>query len=265
MRLLVIAPGRVGTVICRAAAAAGIQVGAWSRAGLPESRRALLDAAGVSQHQGFSLDFAPDLVVVATADRGLEQMPDLLDRLSLHGVPAVHCSGSREARVLADGARATGRMHPAFPIPTPDLDPRALTRAVFVLEGDEGALEPAEELVRRLGATPVRAPAMDRLLYHAGCVTAANFLVVLAQASVRMMTAAGLEPEDAWAAALGLMEQSLRNCDELGFASGLTGPASRGDWETIQGHLTALARKEPDLVPMYQALTALIRTPESGN
>ena len=37
-----------------------------------------------------------------------------------------------------------------------------------------------------------------------------------------------------------LMTTTLENVTEVGPSSALTGPASRGDWETIQDHLDAL-------------------------
>jgi predicted short-subunit dehydrogenase-like oxidoreductase (DUF2520 family) len=33
-----------------------------------------------------------------------------------------------------------------------------------------------------------------------------------------------------------------------------TGPLVRGDWETIERHLDAIAVRRPDLLPLYRAL-----------
>jgi predicted short-subunit dehydrogenase-like oxidoreductase (DUF2520 family) len=46
------------------------------------------------------------------------------------------------------------------------------------------------------------------------------------------------------------MERTIEN----GFD--LTGPIARGDLETVERHLQEIARRTPDLVPMYRALAA---------
>ena len=34
----------------------------------------------------------------------------------------------------------------------------------------------------------------------------------------------------------------------------LTGPAVRGDWETVEAHLDAIRERLPELEPLYRAL-----------
>jgi predicted short-subunit dehydrogenase-like oxidoreductase (DUF2520 family) len=34
----------------------------------------------------------------------------------------------------------------------------------------------------------------------------------------------------------------------------LTGPAVRGDWETVEAHLAAIRERRPELEPLYRAL-----------
>jgi predicted short-subunit dehydrogenase-like oxidoreductase (DUF2520 family) len=83
-----------------------------------------------------------------------------------------------------------------------------------------------------------------RVLYHAGAAMASNFLVTLYRAAARAFETAGAPPE----ALVPLMRRTIDN----GFD--LTGPIARGDWATVDAHLTALAASLPDLVPVYRAL-----------
>jgi len=39
----------------------------------------------------------------------------------------------------------------------------------------------------------------------------------------------------------------------------LTGPIARGDWSTVEAHLSALEERAPDLVPLYRALAEATR------
>jgi predicted short-subunit dehydrogenase-like oxidoreductase (DUF2520 family) len=40
----------------------------------------------------------------------------------------------------------------------------------------------------------------------------------------------------------------------------LTGPLTRGDWETVERHLEVIHERRPDLEPMYRALTDVTAT-----
>jgi predicted short-subunit dehydrogenase-like oxidoreductase (DUF2520 family) len=82
------------------------------------------------------------------------------------------------------------------------------------------------------------------VLYHAGAVVAASYLVALHQAAADLVQAAGAPPE----ALLPLMRRVIENDFEL------TGPAVRGDWETVEAHLEAIRERLPELEPLYRAL-----------
>ena len=66
-------------------------------------------------------------------------------------------------------------------------------------------------------------------------------------AAAEMMESAGAPPE----ALVPLMRQTIENGFEL------TGPLTRGDWETIERHLAVIRERHPDLEAMYRELTDL--------
>jgi predicted short-subunit dehydrogenase-like oxidoreductase (DUF2520 family) len=37
----------------------------------------------------------------------------------------------------------------------------------------------------------------------------------------------------------------------------LTGPIARGDWQTVEAHVAEIARRAPELEPMYRELAAI--------
>jgi predicted short-subunit dehydrogenase-like oxidoreductase (DUF2520 family) len=48
----------------------------------------------------------------------------------------------------------------------------------------------------------------------------------------------------------------MRRTMENGFE--LTGPLTRGDYETVERHLAAIRERRPDLEPMYRELTEMM-------
>jgi predicted short-subunit dehydrogenase-like oxidoreductase (DUF2520 family) len=108
----------------------------------------------------------------------------------------------------------------------------------------EPARERAVWLARTLGLEPFDLADSTRALYHAGAVVASNFLVTLHRAAARLVQDAGAPRE----ALVPLMRRTIENDFEL------TGPFTRGDRSTIEAHLAALRKSEPELEPMYRVL-----------
>ncbi len=113
----------------------------------------------------------------------------------------------------------------------------------------EEALARARWLAETLGLRPFEIADADRTLYHAAAVIGGNFLVTLYRVATRLMTEVGAPPE----AVVPLMTRTIEN----GFD--LTGPIARGDWSTVEAHLEALAKRDPDLAPLYRALAEATR------
>jgi predicted short-subunit dehydrogenase-like oxidoreductase (DUF2520 family) len=107
----------------------------------------------------------------------------------------------------------------------------------------------ASWLAETLGLRPFPVAEADRTLYHAAAVIGGNFLVTLHQVATRLLEQVGAPPE----AIVPLMRRTIEN----GFD--LTGPIARGDWATVEAHLAALLERDPDLVPLYRALTEATR------
>jgi predicted short-subunit dehydrogenase-like oxidoreductase (DUF2520 family) len=102
-------------------------------------------------------------------------------------------------------------------------------------------------LAETLGLQPFALADDRRALYHAGAAIASNFLVTLYRAAAQLFEQADAPP----AALVPLMERTIANGFEL------TGPIARGDWETVDRHLVALAGGE--LEPLYRALAEATR------
>ncbi|MGB6059145.1 MAG: DUF2520 domain-containing protein, partial [Microthrixaceae bacterium] len=97
-----------------------------------------------------------------------------------------------------------------------------------------------QELVLSLDGHPVVVGEPDRILHHAACVMASNHLVAL-MSQVEAVAASIGVPLEAY---LQLARLALNNVAEVGPSAALTGPVSRGDWDTVERHLGALPRSE---------------------
>jgi len=156
-----------------------------------------------------------------------------------------HTSGATPLVALVPHAKRFG-LHPLQSIVL-GRGPEQLDGAWAAVTGEsEEATARGNWLARELGLRPF--PIRDdlRALYHAGAATASNYLVTLHGAAVRMFERAGAPPE----ALLPLMQRVIDNEFEL------TGPIARGDWQTIEAHLTAIRQDAPELELVYQALVA---------
>jgi predicted short-subunit dehydrogenase-like oxidoreductase (DUF2520 family) len=102
-------------------------------------------------------------------------------------------------------------------------------------------------LAETLGVRPFTLADDKRASYHAGAAIASNFLVTLYRTASQLFEDAGAPPE----ALIPLLERTIEN----GFD--LTGPISRGDWETVERHRSAL--RGSGFEQAYEALVEVTR------
>jgi predicted short-subunit dehydrogenase-like oxidoreductase (DUF2520 family) len=183
------------------------------------------------------------LVVVCVPDRAVHQVAGAIPV----GPWVAHTSGGRTLDALDPHVRRFS-LHPLQTI-VHDRGPEQLDGAWAAVSGeDEEAVRAGFRLADLLRLRPFELDDADRLAYHAGAVTAQSFLVAVHRAAADLFEEAGAPPE----ALLPLMRRTMENDFEL------TGPITRGDWETIARHLEVIHERRPELEPMYRALTDLM-------
>jgi predicted short-subunit dehydrogenase-like oxidoreductase (DUF2520 family) len=198
-----------------------------------------------------------DVILLAVPDDAIGDVACELAATRLVHAPqtVLHLSGAlgRDALApLASSGAALGSLHPLQSLSDPATAPQRLSGAVAAVEGDDRAVAVATALARGMGMEPVPVAAADKPTYHAAAVVAANFLVTLAATSQRLFVRAGLPPDGATRALVTLMQGTLDNVRAAGPGAALTGPAARGDVETIRRHLAALDGADAEL---YRALS----------
>jgi len=226
----VIGPGRAGSALATALRQVGWRVTDIRGRGEP-TRDA---ASGV------------DLLVLAVPDAAIAEVAAGIDPVKTTVV--AHLSGSWGLDVLSPHERRAA-VHPLVAMPNREVGAtRLLGRAWFAVAGDDLA----QRVVDDLGGRSFVVADEHRVAYHAAAVIASNHLVALLGQAERVASIAGVPLE----AYLDLVRATIDNVAELGPTTALTGPAARGDWETIERHLGALPDEERDA---YEALVRLAR------
>jgi predicted short-subunit dehydrogenase-like oxidoreductase (DUF2520 family) len=229
-RLRVIGPGRAGTSLSLALRAAGWDVAS------PLGRGDDLSNAADDV----------DLLVIATPDAAIAEAASAVTPNP--SCVVAHLAGSLGLDVLVPHERRAA-IHPLVALPTPEIGAARLAGATYAVTGD--ALGAA--VVTALGGTALDVADAERAAYHAAACIASNHLVALLGQVERVAALAGV-PLSAY---LPLVRATIDNVDELGPAAAITGPAARGDIETVARHLAAL---DPDDRASYALLAEQCRS-----
>jgi predicted short-subunit dehydrogenase-like oxidoreductase (DUF2520 family) len=237
--LALIGPGRTGRAIAAAADLAGIAV---EMAGRDRALDACRDAE-------VALLCVPDTAIGDACAALAAAVPPL--RFVGHVSGATTLEALRPARNR--GAEVFS-MHPLQTIP--DVGAELAGAPCAIAGSSEGAVRLAEKLTARLGMRPFEVPEESRAAYHAAAAMASNLLVALEESAADLLARLGVEEARELLAPLVL--RTAANWAELGEAA-LTGPIARGDEATVDRHLAALREKAPDLVAVYEALSARAR------
>jgi predicted short-subunit dehydrogenase-like oxidoreductase (DUF2520 family) len=186
----------------------------------------------------------PELVLLCVPDRAIAEAAAQV----APGPWVGHVSGATPLTALAPHDRRFS-LHPLQTFTT-SRGPEQLDGAFAAVtaETDE-AREVALWLARTLGLEPFALADDRRAAYHAGASIASNYLVTLRRAAGALLESAGAPPE--------ALDPLMRRTIENGFE--LTGPISRGDWQTVDAHVTAIRATRPELERMYEALAEATR------
>ena len=201
---------------------------------------------------------AAQVVFITTPDSAIAEVAG-----SIHwrpGQSVVHCCGAASIDILAPaesmGAR-TGAFHPfqTFAgLDTPEEAVGRLAGVTFAVHGADFLADYLTRLAEDLGGRSITIADRDRPLYHASAVMACGYLVALLRAAAELWEEIGFTSDEAVQALYPLARATLENVGRSGLVGASTGPVVRGDTETLHGHLEALFRRLPELMPLYADL-----------
>jgi predicted short-subunit dehydrogenase-like oxidoreductase (DUF2520 family) len=173
------------------------------------------------------------------------------------GRVVLHTSGSLPSSALLPLKRrgaSVGSLHPFQTVPSARAGVRSLKGCYWGVEGAAQARKVASRFVRLLGGVEFPVRPERKTLYHAAAFLSCPTIVTLMERSRLLLQKSGVPARLARPMLAKFVAETARNFADLGARRALTGPAVRGDWETIRRHLTALRRSSPKTVPVYMAL-----------
>lgn len=230
MKLIIVGPGRAGGSIAIASATAGHEV-----VGVLARTSGQMYGPNLAWDEPLP---SCDVVLIAVSD---DAIPTVVESLTSHmGAAAVvaHLSGFVPVlalKPLQAAGIAIGGFHPLQSMPDPQRGAAALKGSYVGIGGDALAIDALTHLASSLGLEPFRLDDDARPAYHAAAAAASNFVVVSLGISGDLFESAGIDPR----VSRPLVERAIANAFESGPDSALTGPISRGDVDTVIGHLTA--------------------------
>ncbi len=249
--------GAVGPVLARLLRRAGwIPGGIASRDALDSLKAAAFAGGGRVSPTPADAASDADLLLLAVPDRAIAAVAaEIAAAGTLRpGTLVLHCSGALSSEVLRplrEAGAVTGSIHPLQTFAEPESAAERMAGTWLFFEGDDpGRIRAVAE---DLGGRPVEIRGDGKTLYHAGAAAACNLALAMVDLGRRLMAAAGIPGDEALAALLPLVRGTVENLAAVGLPAALTGPVARGDVETVEGHLAAIAEAAPDLLAPYAA------------
>lgn len=184
-----------------------------------------------------------ELLLVAVPDRAIESVANQIPETD---AIIFHASGS------VPSLRGGFSLHPLRALP-PLGQPSDLRETLFVFEGC--CKHTARLIAAAAEARLVEIDSSKKALYHAAAVFGANYAAACADIAERLMREAGVANarDDIHRLAVSALDNWRAHPGRERF----TGPAARGDGETVDAHRTALAGR-PQLAELYELLAAEI-------
>ncbi len=174
------------------------------------------------------------------------------------GTIVCHCSGTLGLEVFEGWDRAgldTLALHPAQVFTSHAQAIHSLPGSWWALDGSKRGRAFGRRLVRLLHGRAVTVAGAARPAWHAACVFASNFQAALFAAVERIGSGLNIKQNRMLEIVAPLSRATLESILRQGPTKALTGPVQRGDGETVQAHLEALARQAPELLPVYRELS----------
>lgn len=193
--------------------------------------------------------FISELIILCVPDDAIARVSE-----TYSGRPMAHTSGTNASDILAgNGPKAS--MHPIQTVRI-GAEPEVFHGIQMSLEGDAELVTLLSGLVTDVGAIPLHVTKEQKKAIHLAAVMVSNFTIALHMLADDVLNSAQV-PTTSAELFKPLMERTMANLREVGPIEARTGPAVRGDVETIRAHL-AILQGYPSAVAAYKALSEVL-------
>ena len=257
MKVGIIGAGRVGTAFALALAACGEEIsGVFSRSG--SSVDFISGRLGkVFENNLNSVIRNSKVLLLAVSDSSIAEVAENICSIcpnTISGKTFFHCSGalgSDELIALSGSGGYTGSLHPIQSFATREDGWKGMQGIAFGYEGMPEARDKASILVKALKGTLLDIKTETKPLYHTAACILSNYTVTLSYITELLLEASGAASDTGIQAFMPLLRNTVENIASTGSIKALTGPISRGDTTTVDGHLKALKSYNNDIFDLY--------------
>ncbi len=264
LTVAIVGPGRLGQAMGRLLLAAGEPVRFVAARQLSGARKAVRFMGG---GMAFPLKdhrlAEADIILMTTSDTAIGPVARRLAkyRKDWTGRIVLHACGSLPSSVLdpfKERGAAVGSLHPYQTIPSASAGVKNLPGCYWAVEGDRRAVALARRWVKSLDGRAFAIAPEFKPLYHLSAFLVCPTVVTLMDCSERLLRQAGVPRKVIRPMLARFVSETVNNFAEWGGRKSLTGPAVRGDWDTLQRHLAQLQRFAPEVIPAYVELVDLM-------
>jgi len=248
--IAIIGPGNLGSALAVALKRAGYMIEIVISRPKPSSlkrARALAREVGADLTRDLRVSNArvvwfcvPDSQIAKVSSQMARNLP------SSKGLIALHSSGALTSDELRDlrrkGAQAAS-VHPLMTFVVGSRPP--LSGVPFAVEGDDGAVRMARQIVNDLRAHSYRIRKSDKAAYHAWGTFASPLLTSLLVTAERVAALARIPKDKAKERIIPIALQTIANYAQSENSKAFSGPIIRGDVATVRQHLAVLRRMSP--------------------
>ncbi|MGP8154610.1 MAG: Rossmann-like and DUF2520 domain-containing protein [Smithella sp.] len=256
--LAIIGTGMVGTAIGFLLKKAGYKVISIYDKSPAAMKRALPYTGGEAFLKPQDAVEKTDCVLITTPDDAiLSACREIAICPVIKGKLVFHMSGAGGLDLLTPAKKAgasVASIHPLQSFSSIDQAIQNIPGSYFGITADKESQAPAKSIVRDLRGIPLVVSPDQKPLYHAAACFASNYLVSLMNVAESIYHVIGLNEKDAKKAFLPLVYGSLKNIENSGSISSLTGPIARGDFGTIKKHIMAINENLPQYSSLYSSL-----------
>ncbi len=253
IKVVLIGAGRIATHLGKVLLGSGVKIKQVYNRSLGAAKRLgeTLDCQYINQPT--SIDLNADLYIVCVSDQAIESIAAQFSFLDQKDKLIVHTSGATPGKVFEGHFRRYGVFYPLQSFSTEqEVDFQAIP--ICIDANTQADVQLLQGLATGISPKVYAINDEDRKLLHVAAVFVNNFSNHLSALMDQWLTAEQIPFE----LLQPLIQMTAQKLEKQSPATAQTGPAIRGDIDTIARHLDVLAEKKPELLPLYKWMTRSI-------
>lgn len=208
------------------------------------------------------VDWLGQYCFICVPDDRISDIANILESCNLNSknTDFIHTSGamsSSELMVLQNNGSRIAAFHPMQTF-TGNDESDVFQNVLLSLEGDRSLTQELSKVASHMGCKPLVVNEQDKMRLHIAGVMVSNFIFSLVIEAAKVVQPIDDSPEEFIREVYGpLIEKTVENIVKYGVHKSMTGPASRGDIQSVEAHKRLLELNGLNK-PLYEIMTASI-------